>query len=273
MSSKFSVKCNKDHNKTFDDLIKPILFEYPIRRKSCYCQQCGNLGQFQQQNSNLPTSKEIQFSKQKRINRKLSFGDDIQTDFPSEFSQIESENGRRIRQNDKSFSISIKCLEGSLKFDSIYIENTNKIKRKSCECSECGKLNPFQIKNQEIWIPKKDRQIKQFQIKSQPKFLQYGSTEFQILNKKIVQKTIMYSPRSQRSIQLKQINEMRRTKDVKTLVNNRISTRDLELHPKQIQSKFSIINSCRQLDSQNIPQGKSQTQNTNKPIISFYHIK
>lgn len=37
MRSKLSVKCNSDHNKTYSDLKNANLFEYPIRRKSCYC--------------------------------------------------------------------------------------------------------------------------------------------------------------------------------------------------------------------------------------------
>ncbi|CAK72884.1 unnamed protein product (macronuclear) [Paramecium tetraurelia] len=66
---------------------------------------------------------------------------------------------------------------------------------------------------------------------------------------------------------------MRRTKDVSTLVSNRISTRDLDQHPKSNYSKVSIINSCRQLDSQKILQGKSQLQNTHKTVISFSNLK
>ncbi|CAK58007.1 unnamed protein product (macronuclear) [Paramecium tetraurelia] len=150
MASKLSVKCNIDHNNSFHNQKKPIQFENPIRRKSCYCKLCGNLSLFQQQNSNLPTQKEIQFSKQKRIKRRLSFGDEIQTDFPNKLSQNESENGRRIRQNNKSISLPIKWQQGFSKNNCICQESSIKTKRKSCECSECGKLNPFKIKSQEI---------------------------------------------------------------------------------------------------------------------------
>ncbi|CAD8194673.1 unnamed protein product [Paramecium octaurelia] len=97
--------------------------------------------------------------------------------------------------------------------------------------------------------------------------------DFQIQSKKVVQKTIMFSPKSSRSFQVKQINEMRRTKDVNTLVSNRISTRDLDQHQKYNNSKVSIINSCRQLDSQKILQGKSQLQNIHKAVLPFSNLK
>ncbi|CAD8097171.1 unnamed protein product [Paramecium primaurelia] len=260
-----------DHNKSFENLQMATLYEYPFRRKSCYCKQCGNLGHFQLQYSNLPTLKEIQFSKQQRIKRKQSFGDEIKTEIPSEFSQNESDNGRRIRQSFRSISIMNLQIQGSKKIEQIYPEQSNKTERKSCECSECGKLNTFQIKHKELKILKKERKIKEFQIKRQRQFQKYGSTEFQT-NKKLIQKSIISSPHSQRSFQVKQINEMRRTKDINKLVNNRISTRDLE-QPKQIQNKFSIINSCQQLDSPQILHPQFRRQNTHKPALLLSNIK
>ncbi|CAK83848.1 unnamed protein product (macronuclear) [Paramecium tetraurelia] len=262
-----------DHNKSFENPKTSTQFEHPFRRKSCYCKQCGNQGHFQLQYSNLPTLKEIQFSKQQRIKRKQSFGDEIKTEIPSEFSQIESENGRRIRQTFRSFSIMNIQTQGAQRFEYLGTEKSKKIKRKSCECSECGQLNTFQIKHKELSILKKQRKIKEFQIKRQRQFQKYGSTEFQT-SKKFIQKSIITSPhsQSQRSFQVKQINEMRRTKDINKLINNRISTRDLE-QPKQNQSKFSIINSCQQLDSPQILQNQIRRQDTLKYSLIQTNIK
>ncbi|CAD8117279.1 unnamed protein product [Paramecium sonneborni] len=273
MTSKLSLSFNENHRKTFDNLTQESIFEYPLRRKSCYCKLCGNLGHFQVQNSNLPTPIEHQFNRQQRNKRKQSFGDDIKTQIPSELSQIESDNGRRIILRKRSISISNMNVQRSLKFEQIFRENNNRTRRGSCECSECGRLNQFQKKNKELSIPKKERKFKQIQTTRQRKFQQYGSTEFQINNKNIIiQKSIIQSSKSLRSFQVKQINDMIRTKDVNKLVKNRISTRDLE-QPKQIQNKFSIINSCQQLDSPQIPQVKSQKQNIHKPVLSFSNIK
>ncbi|CAD8113410.1 unnamed protein product [Paramecium sonneborni] len=269
MTSKLSFSFNQNHSKTYDNLAKESVFEYHIRRKSCYCQLCGQLGHFQMQNSNLPTLRELQISNQQIIKRRQSFGDDIKTQIPSELSYIDSENGRRILLSKRSISITNMNVQGSLKFEQNFRENNKRIKRASCECSECGKLNQFQKKNKELSIPKKERKLKQFQIKSQRQFQQYGSTEFQINNKNNIQKAIMQSPKSLRTFQVRQINEMRRTKDVNKLINNRISTRDLE-QPKQNQNKFSIINSCQQLDSPLMPKVKSQRENIHKPVMSFF---
>ncbi|CAD8199742.1 unnamed protein product [Paramecium octaurelia] len=266
-----TLSLNLDHNKSFENPKTSTQFEHPFRRKSCYCKQCGNQGHFQLQHSNLPTLKEILFSKQQRIKRKQSFGDEIRTEIPSEFSQIESENGRRIRQTFRSISIKNIQTQGAQRFEQICTEKSKKSKRKSCECSECGQLNTFQIKHKELSILKKERKIKEFQIKRQRQFQKYGSTDFQT-SKKIIQKSIISSPHSQRSFQVKQINEMRRTKDINKLINNRISTRDLE-QPKQNQSKFSIINSCQQLDSPQILQHQIRRQNTQKYSLIQTNIK
>ncbi|CAD8115767.1 unnamed protein product [Paramecium sonneborni] len=272
MSSQLPVNIVEFRSKSFNKRKTLSFLEYPTRRKSCYCNQCGKTSHFQQQHANLPTQKEIDFLNQVENIRKQSLCDEIKTEIPSELSLMDSENGRLLRNSNRSISIVNKYFKRSMNFDQNSLDGNSKLKRRSCECSECGNLTQFQRKHEDLSLPKRDKKIKQFLIRKHHKHIKGKKNELQLSQKKIiVQKSIISSPQSQKSFQIKQFDQTRRTQDINKLILNRISTRDLE-QPKQVQSKYSIINSCKQLDSPQFTQSKSQRQIQHKPTMSFCTI-
>ncbi|CAD8082316.1 unnamed protein product [Paramecium primaurelia] len=271
MNSYLSVNIIDFRSKSLNK-INTFHFEHPTRRKSCYCNQCGKINQFQQQHANLPTQKEIDYQNQIENLRKLSLCDEIKTEIPSELSLMDSENGRLLRNSNRSISIVNKYFKGSMNFDQYSVDNQTRLKRRSCECSECGYLTQFQRKYEDLSIPKRDKKMKQFIIKNHRIYIKGISKELQLNQKKIIiQKSIISSPQSQKSFQIKQFEQIRRTQDINKLVLNRISTRDLE-QQKQNQNKYSIIKSCKQLDSPQFSYSKSQRNIVHKPTMSFNTI-
>ncbi|CAD8166526.1 unnamed protein product [Paramecium pentaurelia] len=269
MNSQLPVNNFDSRSKSFYIRNTFSFFEHPTRRKSCYCNQCGKNSHFQQQHANLPTLKEIDFQNQVENLRKQSLCDEIRTEIPSELSLMDSENGRLFRNSNRSISIVNKYFKRSMNFDQYSLETNTKLKRRSCECSECGNLTQFQRKHEDLSLPKRDKKMKQFLIRKYHKQIKGTSKQFQLSQKKIiVQKSIISSPQSQKSFQIKQFDQIRRTQDINKLVLNRISTRDLE-QTKQVQSQYSIINSCKQLDSPQFTHSKSQRQILHKPTMSF----
>ncbi|CAD8202847.1 unnamed protein product [Paramecium octaurelia] len=272
MNSQLPVNSFDFRSKSFHNRNTFSFFEHPTRRKSCYCNHCGKRSHFQQQHANLPTQKEIDYQIQVDNLRKQSLCDEIRTEIPSELSLMESENGRLFRNSNRSISIVNQHIKRSMNFDQYSLETNTKLKRRSCECSECGNPTSFQRKHEDLSLPKRDKKMKQFLIRKHRNLTKITSKQFQLSSKKIiVQKSIISSPQSQKSFQIKQFEQIRRTQDINKLVHNRISTRDLE-QPKQVQSKYSIINSCKQLDSPQFSQSKSQRQILHKPTMSFSTI-
>ncbi|CAK57470.1 unnamed protein product (macronuclear) [Paramecium tetraurelia] len=272
MNSQLPVNSFDFRSKSIHNRNTFFFFEHPTRRKSCYCNHCGKKSHFQQQHANLPTQKEIDYQIQVDNLRKQSLCDEIRTEIPSELSVMESENGRLFRNSNRSISIVNQYIKRSMNFDQFSLETTTKLKRRSCECSECGNPTSFQRKHEDLSLPKRDKKMKQFLIRKHRNLIKGTSKQFQFSSKKIiVQKSIISSPQSQKSFQIKQFEQVRRTQDINKLVLNRISTRDLE-QTKQVQGKYSIINSCKQLDSPQFSQSKSQRQILHKPTMSFSTI-
>ncbi|CAD8145240.1 unnamed protein product [Paramecium octaurelia] len=139
----------KDYS--FEEERSSQIYKKQHRRKSCYCQLCGKMSLFQYAQMNLSTC--INFFKNINI-----IQDKLQ-------NQQELQKPKKQFGHNLSFSFRSKSI---MDFQHLLFENNARSKyRKSCDCSECGTQNNFQVKCQNYQMIKKQQQspTNQFRIK------------------------------------------------------------------------------------------------------------
>ncbi|CAD8112710.1 unnamed protein product [Paramecium sonneborni] len=124
------------------------------RRQSCCCRECGILSFFQKLHSHITCPV------QEHVKR--------QRDTTHSSANTNSDVSLELIQSNKKLPF----LRGQLKlislppnYDQLIKTIKQKKRRNSCYCHECGNLNQFQTKTQNLYIEKYQQMKKQFRIK------------------------------------------------------------------------------------------------------------
>ncbi|CAD8083492.1 unnamed protein product [Paramecium primaurelia] len=129
----------------YPDLSQHFKSQLIKRRRSCYCDNCGRLSQFQQIHQNnewVPLQIQIDESKKELVQQKIQY-----------------DEKQQISKNSRTMSTSLS------QAPSFYKQQDQKPRRNSCNCSECGSMSQFQIEHKDIPYNKKKKSQKIFVIK------------------------------------------------------------------------------------------------------------
>ncbi|CAK60948.1 unnamed protein product (macronuclear) [Paramecium tetraurelia] len=139
------AKWRRTSQQKYPDLSQLYKNQTVTRRRSCYCDNCGKLSQFQQIHQNngwVPLQIQIDESKKEL-----------------ELQKTQTDEKQQISKNSRTMSTSIS------QTPSFYKNQDQRPRRNSCTCSECGPMSQFQIKHKDVPFKKQKKSRKLFVIK------------------------------------------------------------------------------------------------------------
>ncbi|CAD8202901.1 unnamed protein product [Paramecium octaurelia] len=139
------AKWRRTSQQKYPDLSQHFKNQVITRRRSCYCDNCGRLSQFQQihqSNEWVPLQIQNEESKKELLQQK-----------------IQNDEKQQISKNSRTMSTSMS------QAPSFYKNSDRKPRRNSCNCSECGPMSEYQIKHKDVPYIKMKKSKKLFVIK------------------------------------------------------------------------------------------------------------